>query len=110
METFITIIHIIVALFMILVVLIQGGNQGGIGAAFGGGNTQGMFGASGATTFLNKITYGAAVVFMMTSIGLTILHGQGGTTGLGEKLEQEAATKAPEASQEEGEKPSPEAQ
>ena len=46
METFVTIIHYIAALFLIVVVLVQGGNQGGIGAAFGGGNTQGVFGAS----------------------------------------------------------------
>ena len=72
METFITIIHISVALFMILVVLIQGGNQGGIGAAFGGGNSQGVFGATGATSFLGKLTYGAAAVFMCTSLFLTV--------------------------------------
>ena len=51
---------------MILVVLIQGGNQGGVGAA-GGGNSQGVFGASGATTLLGKLTYAAAAIFMVTS-------------------------------------------
>ena len=63
--SFLTAIHVIVALFMILVVLVQGGNSGGVGAAFGGGNSSGFFGASGGTTFFAKLTYGAAVVFMV---------------------------------------------
>lgn len=77
-EILITTIHIFVALFMILVVLVQGGNQGGVGAAFGGGNSSGVFGATGATTFLGKLTYGAAAIFMLTSITLTIMHGKSG--------------------------------
>ena len=54
METLLEIVYAVVALFIILVVfLIQGGNQGGVGAAFGGGNTQGVFGATGATSFIS---------------------------------------------------------
>ena len=86
LETLVTVIHVVVAVFMILVVLVQGGNQGGVGAAFGGGNTQGVFGASGATSFLGKLTYGAAAIFMVTSVYLTIVQGGGGSVGLSEKL------------------------
>ena len=86
METFVTSIHLLVAVFMILVVLIQGGNQGGISAAFGGGNSQGFFGASGATTLLGKLTYIAAGIFMVTSLWLTVLKGNVGNVGLSEKL------------------------
>ncbi len=89
MEALVTIIHISVALFMILVVLVQGGNQGGIGAAFGGGNSQGVFGAAGATSFLGKLTYGAAMIFMVTSISLAIIQGTGGNVGLKDMLRQE---------------------
>ena len=97
LEVLIQIVHVVVALFMILVVLIQGGNQGGIGAAFGGGNSSGVFGATGATTFLGKLTYGAASVFMITSISLTVLQGQAGDVGLREKLERgQAPTPAAE--------------
>jgi len=96
METLITVVHVIVAVFMILVVLIQGGNQGGMSAAFGGGNSQGFFGATGATTILGKLTYGAAAIFMVTSIWLTVLKGVGGNMGLSEKLK---AAGKPEASQ-----------
>ena len=87
METFVTVVHVFVALFMILVVLIQGGNSGGVGAAFGGGNSSGLFGASGANTFLTRLTYGAATLFMVTSILLTVLQGHAGKTGLMQKLE-----------------------
>lgn len=91
MELFVTIVHIIAALFMILVVLLQGGNSGGVGAAFGGGNTQGVFGASGATTFFAKLTYAVAGVFMITSVSLTYLQTQSGKTGLQDKLKEAAA-------------------
>ena len=87
MEMLVTVIHVLAALFMILVVLIQGGNSGGVGAAFGGGNSQGMFGASGATSFLGKLTYGCAVVFMVTSISLSMMEGNSGSTGLTDRLE-----------------------
>ena len=90
METFITVIHVLAALFMILVIIIQGGNSGGVGAAFGGGNSQGVFGASGAQSFLGKVTYAVAAIFMMTSIGLSVIQGTSGETGLSEKLEQAA--------------------
>ncbi len=99
METLITIVHVVVALFMILVVLIQGGNQGGVGAAFGGGNSSGVFGAGGATSLLGKMTYGAAGIFMLTSISLTIIQGKSGNIDLEKRL-QEAGEKAqPEAAQ-----------
>ena len=86
MEIFVTVLHVVVALFMILVVLVQGGNQGGVGAAFGGGNNQGVFGAAGATSLLGKLTYVAACVFMVTTLTLTILMGKGGDVGLSDKL------------------------
>lgn len=73
---------------MILVVLVQGGNQGGVGAAFGGGNTQGVFGATGATSFLGKLTYGAALIFMVTSISLVTLKGGHGS-GISDKLKKQ---------------------
>ena len=79
-------IHIFVALFMTLVVLVQSGNAGGVGAAFGGGNSSGVFGASGAQSLLAKLTYAAAAVFMVTSLTLTKMQSHGGDIGLKEKL------------------------
>ena len=99
METFLEIVHVIVALFIILVVLIQGGNQGGVGAAFGGGNSQGVFGATGATSFLGKLTYIAATIFMITSLSLTIIQG-GGKSGLSEKMKAKSQTQQTESAKE----------
>ena len=87
-ETILTVFHILVALFMILVVLVQGGNSGGVGAAFGGsGNSSGVFGATGATTLFGKLTYGAAAVFMVTSVLLSVLQGTSGS-GVSKRLEK----------------------
>ncbi len=96
METFLTIVHILAAVFMILVILVQGGNQGGVGAAFGGGNSQGVFGASGATSFLAKVTYFIAGIFMLTSIGLSWAQKQSGETGLIDRLKEQSETSAPQ--------------
>lgn len=85
---------------MILVIIVQGGNSGGVGAAFGGGNSQGVFGAGGAQNFLGKLTYAMAAVFMLTSIGLSVIQGQSGKTGLSERLEQAAESQTDEASDE----------
>jgi len=101
LEYLVEAIHIFVALFMVLVVLVQGGNSGGVGAAFGGGNSSGVFGATGAQSLLGKLTYGAAIIFMLTSITLTVMQGHGGDIGLKEKLkaagEQSTAPATPPA-------------
>ena len=91
METLLTVIHVGVALFMILVVLVQGGHSGGVGAAFGGGSSSGLLGATGATTLLGKLTYAAAGIFMVTSISLSVIQGKSGDVGLGKRLQEKAA-------------------
>jgi preprotein translocase subunit SecG len=68
----ITIIHIIVSLFLIIVVLLQSGQSGDIAAAFGGMGSQTAFGPRGAATALSKATTWSAVIFMVTSITLSI--------------------------------------
>ncbi|MEW6739238.1 MAG: preprotein translocase subunit SecG [Nitrospirota bacterium] len=72
MATFIIIIHILASLFLIAVVLLQSGKGAEMGAAFGG-SSQTLFGSRGAATFLNKLTTVAAVVFMLTSLALTMV-------------------------------------
>src|SRR5262245_58573619 len=69
MITFVTVIHISVCLFLSLVVLLQAGKGGGMGIAFGGGGGAGqaVFGGRGAGSFLEKLTAGTAIVFMLTS-------------------------------------------
>jgi preprotein translocase subunit SecG len=79
MITFIYIVHIIVSLALIFIVLLQTGRGAGIGAAFGG-SSQTVFGSTGATPFLAKLTAAAAVLFMVTSLTLSILGHRGGTS------------------------------
>jgi len=95
LETLIEIIHVFVAFFIVLVVLVQEGNDGGVGAAFGGGNSSNVFGASGATSLLGKLTYASAAIFMVTSISLTLMQGKGGNIGLKEKLKEHAVPTVP---------------
>jgi preprotein translocase subunit SecG len=78
----VTIVHVIVALILILVVLLQTGKRADLAGAFGGGGSQTAFGTRGAATLLSKVTTTAAVLFMMTSMALSILSGQrGGQSG-----------------------------
>src|SRR5947208_12369503 len=72
MITLITIIHIIVCFFIIIVVLLQSGKSGDIAAAFGGMGSQTAFGPRGAATALSRATTWSAVMFMVTSITLSI--------------------------------------
>jgi preprotein translocase subunit SecG len=69
----ITIVHIIVCFFIIVVVLLQSGKSGDIAAAFGGMGSQTAFGPRGAASALSKATTWSAVIFMVTSITLSII-------------------------------------
>ncbi|PYX78811.1 MAG: preprotein translocase subunit SecG [Acidobacteria bacterium] len=73
MITLITIVHIIVCFFIIVVVLLQSGKSGDIAAAFGGMGSQTAFGPRGAASALSKATTWSAVIFMVTSITLSIV-------------------------------------
>ena len=74
MGTLILLLHITSCVILILVVLLQSGKAADLAGAFGGGGSQTAFGARGAQTFLSKMTTAAAVVFMLTSLGLGILE------------------------------------
>ncbi|GMR21735.1 MAG: hypothetical protein BMS9Abin37_0050 [Acidobacteriota bacterium] len=69
----ITIVHVLVSLFLILVVLAQTGKGQDLASAFGGTGSQTAFGARGTATLLSKITAGAAILFMVTSLSLSYL-------------------------------------
>jgi preprotein translocase subunit SecG len=68
----ITIVHVVVSLFLIAVVLLQSGKSGDLAAAFGGQGSQTAFGPRGAATALSKATTWSAILFMVTSILLSI--------------------------------------
>jgi len=73
MLAFITTIHVLLCIFMILVILLQPGKDAGMGAALGGGAATSAFGGRGAVTFLSKVTAACAVAFFMTSLGLSLV-------------------------------------
>ncbi|MBA3035548.1 MAG: preprotein translocase subunit SecG [Desulfobacterium sp.] len=75
MSILLVIIHVIACVAIIMVVLLQTGKGADIGAAFGGGGSQTLFGSSGASTFLSKATTVIAIVFMITSLSLAYMSG-----------------------------------
>ena len=78
MSILLIIIHIIVCIALIMIVLLQTGKGADMGAAFGGGSSQTLFGSTGASTFLSKATTAAAIIFMVTSLGLAYLSSHSG--------------------------------
>jgi preprotein translocase subunit SecG len=68
-------IHILGAIFLILIVLLQSGRGGGMGTTFGGAAGQ-IFGGRGASNFLTRVTTGAAIFFFATSLTLSMLSSQ----------------------------------
>lgn len=68
----VTVIHIIVCFFIIIVVLLQSGTSGDLSAAFGGQGSQTAFGPRGAASALSRATTWSAVAFVLTSITLSI--------------------------------------
>ena len=81
MVILLTILHVIVAVFLILVVLLQTGKRADLAGAFGGGGSQTAFGARGAATLLSRLTAWSAGLFMATSLILSLMASSGGTGG-----------------------------
>ena len=68
-----TFVHVVVCLFLIGVVLLQQGKSADLAGAFGGQGSQTAFGPRGAANLLTKMTTWAAIIFMVTSISLTVV-------------------------------------
>jgi preprotein translocase subunit SecG len=87
-------IHIVVCIFLIIVVLLQSGKAADLAGAFGGMGSQTAFGPRGSATLLSKATTISAVLFMITSLSLSILATR--NAGLGTTvLESTPAGSAP---------------
>lgn len=76
MTTFLIVLHIMVCLVLVTVVLLQRGKGADMGAAFGGGGSNTVFGSRGAGNFLTKITSICAATFMITSFSLALVNMQ----------------------------------
>src|SRR5579872_6817353 len=91
-------IHIIVCVFLIIVVLLQSGKAADLAGAFGGMGSQTAFGPRGSATLLSKATTISAVLFMVTSLSLSILATRSaglGATVLEDTQQKSAPKKAP---------------
>lgn len=76
MIVLLTTVHIIICFLLVAIVLLQAGKGAEIGAAFGGGASQTMFGSRGAATVFQKATAAVAITFMLTSLGLAYFSRQ----------------------------------
>jgi preprotein translocase subunit SecG len=74
------ILHVVVCLFLIGVVLLQQGKSSDLAGAFGGQGSQTAFGPRGAANLLTKLTTWSAILFMLTSISLTVLMSRSATS------------------------------
>jgi preprotein translocase subunit SecG len=100
MITLIVLVHVIVCVFLIVVVLLQSGKAGDISAAFGGMGSQTAFGPRGGATLLSKATTWSAIIFMVTSITLSIFSSRRATSTILNapvQKQQQAPTQQPKA-------------
>jgi preprotein translocase subunit SecG len=92
-------LHVIVCIALIIIVLLQAGKGAEIGAAFGSGASQTVFGASGGKSFMSRLTTGAAIIFMLTSLTLAYFYGQAGTSSVMPSTVAPAGSPAPTPAQ-----------
>ncbi len=85
-------VHVVVCLFLIVVVLLQSGKAADLAGAFGGMGSQTAFGPRGSATLLSKATTISAVLFMVTSLTLSILASR--SSGLGTTVLEETQKKS----------------
>ncbi len=86
-------LHILVCLLLIFVIMLQSGNAADLAGAFGGAGSQTAFGPRGAATFLTKATTWCAIVFMMSSLALSLKRAP--TTAQGSSILEQTMPTAP---------------
>ena len=74
METLVWVVHVIAAVVLIVLVLLQHGKGADMGAAFGTGSAGSLFGSSGSANFLSRSTAVVATMFFITSLSLTYIY------------------------------------
>jgi preprotein translocase subunit SecG len=81
-------LHVMVCIVLIIVIMLQSGSAADLAGAFGGAGSQTAFGPRGAATFLSRATTWCAIVFMMTSLTLSVKRNTGDLPSTGSILEQ----------------------
>ncbi|NVD34741.1 preprotein translocase subunit SecG [Marinobacter lutaoensis] len=76
LETLVVVVHVVIAVALVGLVLIQQGKGADAGAAFGGGASQTVFGSQGSGSFLTRLTTSLAIVFFVTSFSLAVFAKQ----------------------------------
>lgn len=98
METLVWVVHVIAAVVLIGLVLMQHGKGADMGAAFGTGSAGSLFGSSGSANFLSRSTAVAATLFFITSLSLTYLYSHPAQQqGVMDKIDPAATQSAPVA-------------
>jgi len=87
-------LHILVCFVLIIVIMLQSGSAADLAGAFGGAGSQTAFGPRGAATFLSRATTWCAIVFMMTSLALSVKRSNAAAS-TGSILEQRQPSSAP---------------
>ena len=75
-----TVVHLVAAIAIVVLVLLQQGKGADMGAAFGGGASSSVFGSRGSATFLSRVTAGLAAVFFITGLSLAYIYTQQSAT------------------------------
>ena len=88
-------LHILVCFILIVVIMLQSGSAADLAGAFGGAGSQTAFGPRSATTFLSRATTWCAIVFMMSSLALSLKRAPAGALAEGSILEQTTQQSAP---------------
>ncbi|MEJ2699804.1 MAG: preprotein translocase subunit SecG [Desulfuromonadales bacterium] len=91
------VLHVLVCIALIIVVLLQSGKGAEIGASFGAGASQTVFGATGGKSFMSRMTTAVAVIFMLTSLTLAYFYGKPSTTSVMPSQVPSAASQAQKA-------------
>ena len=90
MQTLVLVFHILAAVGIVVLVLLQHGKGADMGAAFGSGSAGSLFGSAGASNFLSRTTAVLAAVFFATSLGLTYFSSSTKSSGVLQHLETPA--------------------
>src|SRR5579863_8150357 len=90
-----TTLHVLVCFVLVVVIMLQSGNAADLAGAFGGAGSQTAFGPRGAASFLSRATTWCAIVFMMTSLTLSVKRAPTGSFSTGSILEETQPSSAP---------------
>jgi preprotein translocase subunit SecG len=93
MQTLVLVLHVLAAIGIVVLVLLQHGKGADMGAAFGSGSAGSLFGSAGAANFLSRTTAVLAAVFFATSLGLTYFTAPSKSGGVTQSIEAPAAPK-----------------